>query len=74
MNAIEAQDVGSERAETGKDARIAADATGIFGEATVTDMVGAVFDVPVLTDGFGALSGWQHNIADKQGSLAGIAP
>ena len=48
MNAIEAQDVGSERAETGKDARIAADAAGILGEATVTDVVGAILDVPVV--------------------------
>ena len=29
MNAIEAQDVGSERAQTRKDARIAADAAGV---------------------------------------------
>ena len=74
MNAVEAQDVGSERSETREDARIAADAAGIFGEATVTDIVGAIFDVPVVTDGFGALSGWQHDVADKQGGLAGIAP
>ena len=26
------------------------------------------------TDGFGTLSGWQHDVADKQGGLAGIAP
>ena len=74
MKAVEAQDVGSERTETRKDARIAADAAGIFGEATVTDIVAAVLDVPVVTDGFGALSGWEHNIAVKQGGLAGIAP
>ena len=53
MNAVEAQDVGSERAQTRKDARIAADAAGVLGEATVTDVVRAILDVPVLTDGFG---------------------
>jgi len=37
MNAVEAQDVGSERAQTRKDARIAAYAAGVLGEATVTD-------------------------------------
>jgi len=36
--------------------------------------VGAILDVPVVTDGFGTLSGWQHDVADKQGGLAGIAP
>ena len=42
MNAIEAQDVGSERAQTRKDARIAADAAGVLGETAVTDVVGAI--------------------------------
>jgi hypothetical protein len=31
--------------------------------------VRAILDVPVATDGFGTLSGWQHDVAD-----AGIAP
>ena len=57
MNAVEAQDVGRERAQTRKDARIAADPTGVLGEATVTDVVGAIFDVPVIADDFGTLSG-----------------
>ena len=74
MNAVEAQDVGSERAQARKDAGIAADAAGVLSEADVTDIVGAILDVPVATDGFGTLSGWQHDVADKQGSLAGIAP
>ena len=74
MNAVEAQDVGSERAQTRKDARIASDAAGVLGEATVTDVVGAILDVPVVTDGFGTLSRWQHDVADKQGGLAGVAP
>jgi hypothetical protein len=55
------------------DAGIAADTAGVLGEATVTDAVGAILDVPVVTDGFGTLSGWQHDIADKQGGLAAIA-
>jgi hypothetical protein len=74
MNAVEAQDVGSERAQTCKDARIAADAAGVLGEATVTDVVRAILDVPVVADGFGTLSGWQHDVADEQGGLAAIAP
>ena len=74
MNAVEAQDVGSERAQTRKDARIASDAAGVLGEATVTDVVGAILDVPVVTDGLGTLSRWQHDVADKQGGLADIAP
>jgi hypothetical protein len=49
------------------DARIAADAAGVLGEATVADVVGAILDVPAATDGFGTLSGWQHDVADKQG-------
>ena len=74
MNAVEAQDVGRERSQTRKDARIAADAAGVLGEATVTDVVRAILDVPVVTDGFGTLSGWQHDVADEQGGLAAIAP
>src|SRR5689334_8430915 len=66
MNAVEAQDVGSERAQARKDARIASDAAGVLGEATVTDVVGAILDVPVVTDGLGTLSRWQHDVADKQ--------
>ena len=46
MNAVEAQDVGSERAQTRKDARIAAYAAGVLGKATVTDVVGTILDVP----------------------------
>ena len=74
MNAVEAQDVGSKGAQTRKDARIAADAAGVLGEATVTDVVRAILDVPVVTDGFGTLSGWEHDVADEQGGLAAIAP
>src|SRR6476646_4905270 len=72
MNAVEAQDIGSERAQTRKDARIAADAAGVLGETAVTHVMGAILDVPVVTDGFGTLSGWQRDVADKQGGLAGI--
>jgi hypothetical protein len=74
MNAVEAQDVGSKGAQTRKDARITADAAGVLGEASVTDVLGAILDVPVVTDGFGTLSGWQHDVADEQGGLAAIAP
>jgi len=74
MDAVEAQDIGGERAQTRKDARIAADAAGVLGEATVTDVVGPILDLPMVTNGFRALSGWQHDVADKQGGLAPIAP
>ena len=74
MDTVEAQDIGGERAQTRKDARIAADPAGVLGEATVTDVVGAILDVSVVTDGLGTLSRWQHDVADKQGGLAGSAP
>lgn len=71
VNAIEAQDVGGERAQACKDAGIASDAAGVFCEATVADVVRAVLDAPVVADGLGALSGWQHDVADEQRSFAG---
>ena len=67
MNAAEAQDVASERAQTRKDARIAADAAGALGEATVADVVGAILRCASGHGWFGTLSGWQHDVADKQG-------
>ena len=73
-NAVEAQDVGGERAQACKDARIAADAAGVFCEATVADVVRAVFYAPVVAYGVAALSGWQNDVADEQCSLAGRAP
>src|SRR3954453_4108378 len=63
MDAVEAQDIGGERTQTRKDARIAADPAGVLGEATVTDVVGAILDMPMVTNGFGALSGRQHDVA-----------
>jgi hypothetical protein len=70
-NAVEAQDVGGERAQACKDAGIAADAAGVFCEATVANIVRAVLDAPVVADGLGALSGWQHDVTDEQRSFAG---
>ena len=70
-NAVEAQDVGGERAQAGKYARIAADAAGVLCEAAVADVVGAVLDAPVVAYGLGALSRWQHDVTDEQCSLAG---
>ena len=46
VNAIEAQDVGGERAQACKDAGIASDAAGVFCEATVADVVIAVVSRP----------------------------
>ena len=71
VNAIEAQDVGGERAQACKDAGIASDAAGVFCEATVADVVRAVLDAPVVADGLGALSGWQHDVTDEQCGFAG---
>ena len=70
-NAIEAQDVGGERAQACKDAGIAADSAGVLGETTVTDVVGAVLDAPVVADGLGTLSGRQHDVTDEQCGFAG---
>ena len=44
-NVIEAQNVGGERAQSGEDARVAADAAGVLGEATIADIVRAIFEV-----------------------------
>ena len=71
VNAIEAQDVGGERAQACKDAGIASDAAGVFCEATVADVVRAVLDAPVVADGLGALSGRQHDVTDEQCGFAG---
>src|SRR3954471_10225641 len=46
MDAVEAQDIGGERTQTRKDARIAADPAGVLGEATVTDVVGPMVSRP----------------------------
>jgi len=73
-NVIEAQDVGGERAQAGEDAGIAADAAGILGKAAVADVVGAVLDAPMVADGLGADGGWQDDVGDKPGGLAGGAP
>ena len=73
-NAVEAQDVGGERAQACKDARIAADAAGVFCEATVADVVRAVFYAPVVAYGLGALSGWQNDATDEQCNFASRAP
>jgi len=53
MNAVEALDVDSERTQARKDAGTAADAAGILAEAAVADVVDAVLNVPVVTDGLG---------------------
>jgi len=36
--------------------------------------VGAVLDAPVVANGVGADGGWQDDVADKHGGLAGSAP
>ena len=58
----------------GEDTWIATDPAGILGEADVTDIVGAVFYAPVIADSLGTGGGWQNDIADEQGALAGGAP
>ncbi len=74
LHLIEAQDVGGEGSQASEYAGIATDAAGILGEAAVTDIVVAVFDAPVIADDLGAGGGWQDDVADEQGALAGGPP
>src|SRR6266849_8024966 len=52
---VEPQDIVSEAAQSGEDARVAADARGIFAEGNVARVVLFVFDTPVFANGVGGL-------------------
>ena len=74
MDAVEAQDVAANERRRAKMPGLQRMRLASSAKATVTDVVRAILDVPVVTDGFGTLSGWQHDVADEQGGLAAIAP
>ena len=54
---IEPQDVIGEASQSGEDARVAADARGIFAEGDIAGVVLLVFNAPVFAHGFGGLAG-----------------
>src|SRR6195256_2569243 len=53
---IEPQDIISEAAQSGEDARVAADARGVFAEGDVAGVVLLVFDTPMFANGIGGLA------------------
>jgi hypothetical protein len=50
LDAVETENVARKVPQASKDARIAADATGVLAEAAIADVVEAVFDRPVMAD------------------------
>jgi hypothetical protein len=54
LDLIEAQNVGSERSQSRKDAWLAANAAVIFAEAHVANVVQPVLDRPMVPDGLRA--------------------
>jgi len=67
---IEAQDIVSEAAQSGEDARVAADARGIFAERDVAGVVLFVFDAPVFANGVGGLVGMDRAIGQVESGFA----
>src|SRR5882672_1863947 len=53
---IEPQDIVSEAAQSGENARVTADARGIFAEDNVARVVLFIFDAPVFANGIGSLA------------------
>ncbi len=66
---IEAQDIVSEGAYSGEDARVAADARFIFAEGDVARVVLLVFDAPVVANGGGGLFGMDRAIGQVERAL-----
>jgi hypothetical protein len=67
---IEAQDIVSEAAQSGEDARVAADARGVFAECDVARVVLFVFDAPVFANGVGGLPGKDGAIGQVESGFA----
>ena len=67
---IEPQDIISEAAQSGEDARVAADARGIFAEGDVADVVLFVFDTPMFANGIGGLAGTDGAIGQVERGFA----
>jgi hypothetical protein len=63
---IEAQDIIGEASQSGEDARVAADARGIFAEGDIAGVVLLVFDGPVFAHGGGGLAGTDRAIGQVE--------
>jgi hypothetical protein len=50
------------------------EAAGVLAEAAIADVVGAVFDRPVMADRLSAEGGGQQKLADEIRDLAGCLP
>ena len=71
---IGAQDVEGEGSESGEVPRLGSDAGLIFEEADIPDVVVAVFDAPMLTDGGAEGGGIQGDLAGIESDVAGLLP
>jgi hypothetical protein len=74
VNVVEPQNVGCEGSQTCKDAWIAANATVVFAEAAVTDVMRSILDGPMISDGSSAERGGQDELAGEVGDFAGRVP
>ena len=71
---IEPQDIISEAAQSGENARVAADARGILTERDVARVVLFVFDAPVIAYGVGSLASTDRAIGQIEGGFARSVP
>jgi len=55
-DAVEAQQIEGEATQQGEETRVATDAAGILAQGDIPDVVEAVLDAPVGTDGLGGVS------------------
>ena len=67
---IEPQDIISEAAQSGEDARVAAYARSIFAEGDVAGVVLFVFDAPMFANGIGGLAGTDGAIGQVERGFA----
>src|SRR5262252_6646966 len=67
---IEPQDIISEAAQSGEDARVAAYARSIFAEGDVAGVVLFVFDAPMFANGIGGLAGTDGAIGKVERGFA----
>ena len=72
--AVGAQDVEGEAAHAGERSGLDPDAAVIFEEGHVPDVVIAVLDAPVGSDGGADLGGGQGGLTGAEGNLLGLVP
>ena len=60
--------------QASEDPGVAANATGVLAEASVADIMRAVFDRPMLADNLGTEGGGQQELADEIGDFARCVP